>query len=161
MIGYYKNLSPRERYLIGATVLLILVTAAYILLFEPYYKKLAQLQTQVPEKQATYLWMNQEISQVNPELLKNATNLPNGSKGEDLPLVSIVEQSAKEANFKQFIKRMQPDKDGGIKIWLSDVYFDPWVQWIDQLSTQEIYLESVSITRGENALTNIQMVIKR
>ena len=123
MKAWFAGLNSREQYIVilGSGALLLLLF--YSLLWEPLNKETERLTVAVQEQRATLAWMQQAAKQVTSA---NSATAKQGRGNESL--LTLVDRSAKGAALGGTIKRIQPDKDGSVRIWLEDVKFDQMIR---------------------------------
>jgi len=157
MKAWLAGLNSREQYILifgGGTLLLMLL---YSLLWEPLSDDTARLSKVVQEQRATLAWMQQAAKQVISTGPGGATL---GQRKESL--LTLVDRSAKSAALGGTIKRIQPDKDGSVRIWLEDVKFDQMIRWLALLSRDHgVILDNSNIEKQEvPALVNARLTLK-
>jgi len=76
-------------------------------------------------------------------------------------LLTIIEQTAAQSNLRNVIKRIQPDEDDSVKVWLTDAYFDPWVQWVETLKQQGIEVVAATVNRGKEETVSVRVTFQR
>ncbi|GJL81008.1 MAG: hypothetical protein DHS20C01_06420 [marine bacterium B5-7] len=153
----WGELSGRERIILSGGVAISLGVLLYVSLIDPHYRKYEVLKNQVPQKIETYAWMRVQANKIRPllEAKKTAASQP----VDGLSLVSVVEASARKMKLTNQVRRIQPGKSGEVKIWFSEVYFNTWLEWLDQLQSKGIQAVAVRVDRGENNATNIQATL--
>lgn len=158
ILSLWRGLSSRERVLTGAGSVALISVVLYVTVIEPHYQKFNVLQQQVPDKRLAYATMQQQIAAIKPLLARRDRGSQPVTDG--LTLMTRVEKSAERSDLKSYIKRIQPGKEGEITIWISDVYFNPWITWLDSLLSTGIQIVSVKVQRAENNTTNIQLTLR-
>lgn len=146
MKEWWYTLGARERLmvLIGTAALILILIWALVL--DPINSKLKTLRAQVPIKEQTVSWMNTQAQSVAPLVAKAQRERGDTS----IPLLTIIEQTAAQAQMRDSIKRIQPGEDNDVQVWLSDAYFDPWIQWVEVLKKKGIEVSSLTVNRGRN-----------
>ncbi len=153
---FWQSISTRERgfLIIGCGAVLIILLYAFV--WVPWHDALKRLRQEVPAQRETLAWMQREAKQIKPLLNKRTKN------SNDVPLLTVIEQSARSAKLRDAIREMQPGENGEVKVWLRDTYFDSWLRWIDQLSTKGITITTVSVSKSQEAnKVNIRMTAYR
>ncbi|MDH3688948.1 MAG: type II secretion system protein M [Gammaproteobacteria bacterium] len=157
MMQRWYALSQRERVVLLTGALILGVALLYLLVWQPWHQKLESLRAQVPAKQQTLDWMQAEAEAIKPLLASRGQNRGD----DDIPLLTIIEQSAEANKIKQFIRRIQPDEENRVKVWLTEAQFDPWLTWIDELKQQGIEVVSTTINRGQQNKVTIRVTLQR
>jgi type II secretory pathway component PulM len=158
LLQYWRSLSSREQSFLAVGGLAAAAIMAYVLAWEPWHHELQQLRERVPAERASAAWMTQEANGLRPLLAQQKKS----KTGTNVPLLTVIEETARQAGLRDAIRQMQPGEGDEVKVWLQDVYFDPWVKWIDTLSRQGIAVSSVSITRSQQPnMVNVRATLQR
>lgn len=156
MADYLTSLSLRERVLIGVALLVALLLAAYIYIWEPKMSQLQSLRTQkVPQSEQTLAWVKQA--------LVTAKNQPENTREAIIegPLLSVIEQTAEKASVRTAIRRIQPNQRQQVKIWMDEVAFDQWLNWIELLRQQNVIVSQASIVNKSPGMADIRLTLSR
>ena len=143
---------------------LILCTLIYIMLLEPHYGKYQALKVQVPNKALGFERMRDQAQTVMPILDQQSRNQSSNASLSGQSTASIVTQI--ESTLTRFqsgkqVKRIQPGKDGEVRLWFDGVHFNPWLQWADGLHRQGIEVVSFKAQRSQDNQVNIQVTVSR
>ncbi len=153
----FGNLNARERRVLALGAVVLVLILVYTLVWAPWHDALRRLRTQVPAKQATLSSMQEQAKQAKP-LLK----LQNNKSKNDVPLLTVVENTAATAKMRGVIRRMSPgDQEGQVKVWLTEASFDSWLLWLEQLRKEAVEVVSSTISRSEGGKVNIRMTLQR
>ena len=58
---FWKQLSPRERFIIGYSVPLVILAAGYLYYWQPMAQALERLRAETPQKAAVLAWAKHEM----------------------------------------------------------------------------------------------------
>lgn len=123
---YWEQLQARERRILsfggGAAAVLLL----YALVWDPFTARIAQLENSVGAQRATLAWMQQAA--VEARSLRGST----GSGGRSL--LALSDETAKAHDLGAAVKRVQPDGQHTVRVWLEGAAFDDLLRWLDTLS---------------------------
>ncbi|MCF6217815.1 MAG: type II secretion system protein M [Gammaproteobacteria bacterium] len=159
MKAWFEELNSRERstLLLGGGALLLMLL--YSLLWSPLSAESERLQRDIESQHATLAWMQQAAQQVKTSSMVNNTR--RGAEGESL--LTLVDRSAKKAVLGGNIKRVQPDKDGSVRIWLEKVEFNSMMRWLATLSREYgVVLGNSNIEKQSTAgLVDARLTLKR
>lgn len=152
---YWLNLSSRDQKFLSIGLLLVLIILFYSLIWAPVQSNLKRLRTQVVSQSADLAWMQQQAT----EIRKHNKNLSLSSGKSALPLLTVVDQTAKILKIRDRIKQIQPGKENGTaKVWFDKVVFEDWLKWLDIISARGIDATRVSVTKsGEFPKVNIRL----
>jgi general secretion pathway protein M len=152
-----KTSQEQMAMIVGGTAVLILLL--YLIIWRPFEQDLEKKMLLVNSQKTTLQWM-----QGNLDLIKRMG--PNqGKKGStsNEALLTLVDRTAKRAQLRQQIKRIKPQGDNGVQLWVEQVSFDILIRWLGKM-TQDYALdiESLNIDRQEGAgLVNVRVVLQR
>lgn len=152
-----QSLTERERIILGAGIVCTILILVYAFVWQPWQEELRRLRTQVPLKQETLQWMQQQADQVGPLLQKEAIRKQANSR----PLLTVIEGSAQRSGLGAYIRRMAPGEDDQVQIWLTDVEFDKWITWLEQLRKLGIEVNTASVNRTKDNRVSIRVTLQR
>ena len=157
--GYWHSLSQRDRRVLGFGGLLIVSILFYALVWVPIQDNLNRLRPQVARQSMDLAWMQQQAGKI--QKLRQTT--PAQKKENALPLLTIVDQTAKSQKIRDRIKQIQPGKQSGTaKVWFDKVIFEDWLSWLDQVTAEGIDVTRVSITKSaEQPRVNIRLELEK
>jgi len=155
---WWNGLSARERLVLGGGGLAAAAIVLYTFAWVPWQAELRRLRAQVPENRATLAWMQDQLGRLGPA----AGRIPAAGSDRSLPLLTVVEQSSREAGIRDAVRQIQPGEKGEVNVWLQDAAFDTWVRWVDALRGRDIELTAASVTRAaQEDRVNIRMTMVR
>lgn len=152
-----QSLGERERLVLGWGIVCALLIIIYTILWQPWQEELDRLRVQIPVKQETLAWMRAQASLVEPLLQQ----VENKKQSQNKPLLTVIERSAQHSNINNNIRRMTPDEDGRVNIWLTDVDFDKWVTWLETLRSIGIEVNAASVNRGKGNAVTVRVTVQR
>lgn len=155
----WHNLSLRDQRILLLGSLIAIAILIYAFVWSPLQKDLKQLRPLVVSQSADLAWMQQQASRI-----RQLNKVGNSKKSmNSLPLLTVVDQTAKAQKIRDKIKQIQPGKESGTaKIWFDKVIFEHWLRWLDKTSTQGIDVTRVSITKSaEYPKVNIRMELEK
>jgi general secretion pathway protein M len=128
---YWTGLQPRERTILALGGLVVSVILLYALLLQPWYRALGHMDVALPQLRTDLVWMQQQSDALKTGSVKqSAAKL----KGQGQSLLSVVQQTAKQAKVNQAIQQMTPAENSTeVRVVLDAVNFNQWLRWIDDL----------------------------
>lgn len=133
MKAWWNQLSNRERWLVGGGSVLTLVLILYALIWQPFQKELGRLRQTVTEQRADLAWMRQaaiEAKRLEKVQAGPKSQLPEGIRRS---LLIVVDQTARAAGLGTAVKRVEPQGEDRVRVWLEQVSFDQLIGWLDTL----------------------------
>lgn len=134
MKAWFESLDLRERRLLIGGGVLLLVLLLYVGIWEPLVNKVDSLRTSTAEQQTVLAEMRQMALEVK--------RLGGGKRSAARPasgrsLLSLVDSTAKSAQLGDALKRVQPDGEHRVQVWLEGVSFDQLVNWLVTLEQRQ------------------------
>ncbi len=129
---WFTSLQTRERYLLGAGSITLILLALYLLLWEPLKTDIAKLRVQDNASGSALTWMHN--AQTELQGLKHNQHQPNIDLKTSL--ITAVEQSATSKGIRGQIKRIEPQGQQKISVELTLVGFDQLMTWVSFLESR-------------------------
>jgi general secretion pathway protein M len=130
MKDWFAGLEPRERLLVSAGAVVLVLLMLYLMIVEPIAGNYRELKEGVAEQKQTLAWMKQAAAQVQA-LKRGGAGNARGLAGRSL--LAVVDQSARGGGLGSSIKRIEPEGNKGVKVWLEAAAFDPMILWLGSL----------------------------
>lgn len=147
MKEWFAGLSPRERALVTLGAIALAVLLVYALLWSPVAAERAALETALDGQRAAHLWMQSAASEIR-------TLQARGGRRQTLPqgqsLLGVVDASARSAALSPTIKRMEPQGQRAVRLWIEGAEFNGLITWLAELERRYgVRLESITLERAE------------
>jgi len=142
MKDWFAGLESRERLLVSGGGVVLLVLLLYLMIWEPIAGNYRALNEGVAEQRKTLVWMQQAAVELK-QLQRSGSGTARGLGGRSL--LSVVDQSARSGGLGPAIKRIEPEGNKGVKVWLEGVAFDPMILWLGKI-TRTYQIETSIIT---------------
>lgn len=158
--NWYDSLQPRERMMVVATAVIVLVTLFYLMLWEPLYKGLDNAEKQYSEQQTTLSWMQQAAQEV--KILRNA-GASSTRRNASSPVSLTLEQTASSAGLKNQLGKLESSDTNAARARLDNVAFNQMILWLNTLEqTYGITANSASIERTDKpGIVNARLSFSR
>ena len=149
MKQWWSGLQSSERrvFILGGIALALILP--YFGIWLPLQDEVAVLRQQVQEQQAVKRWMTQAALEVK--------QLRGGSGAALKPrdgrsLMAVVDQTAKRSGLGAGLKRLEPEGQTAVKVWLEQVSFDDMLRWLTGLEQQNgLAVATITIDRQDAA----------
>jgi len=136
-------LQPREQWIVGGGMALLMVACIYTFLLSPLYKSVKERSAHVTQKQQDLAWMQS----MAPQLRALSSNHLVSNANESL--VVVVASSAGRANIASAITGQTPVGNNSVRVRLEGVQFDSLVLWIGLLQSDfGIAIDAADIAHG-------------
>ncbi|MBW9256199.1 MAG: type II secretion system protein M [Candidatus Thiodiazotropha sp. (ex. Lucinisca nassula)] len=159
MKQWWLSKTPQEHLamIVGGTAVLLLLI--YLIVWRPFQQSLEQKALLVKSQESTLQWMKD-----NADLVKNMrSDQPAKVAASNEALLTLVDRTAKRVQLRQQIKRIKPQGDDSVQLWVEQAAFDTLIRWLGQM-TQEyaLNIESLNIDRQDApGLINARVVLQR
>lgn len=146
MKAWWSGLAANERriVLLGGGVLF--VALLYAMVWLPLQKQHQQLTEELSEQRANLTWIQANAAEARS--LQAARPGVRPVSGQSL--LGLVDQTARGNQLADAVKRIQPDGNNAVRVWLEGAAFDTLSQWLGQLEQRHgIRVESLNLERNE------------
>jgi len=155
----FNALQPRERIVIIAGAILVLVVAVYVLALAPLYSAVNAQAKRVAQKEGDLAWMRSVAGEV-AVLGANAPTQP-GRSNESM--VVLIDRTARECGLGASLTGQTPNGERGIRVRLEGAEFDKLMVCLGTLQqVHSVDVETASIDRtAKPGLVNANLVLTR
>ncbi len=129
---YWQQLKPREQQALALMALFFGSLFLIYGLWQPTSQYREQASGDWQQQQQLLQWL-----QAQKPLIKTGqqSSGPSSQEMAAQPILTRVTNSAKAYNIN--IKRLQPEGDSGLRLWLDDAAFNKVIPWLDSLTRQQ------------------------
>ncbi|ORE86243.1 General secretion pathway M protein [Oceanococcus atlanticus] len=150
MREWFDNLAPRERWIVSAGGVVFALMMYFLLVWDPLSQKAARLHNDLADARDLVSFMQSTRQQVAQLGGQNA----GAPQSSGRSLLSDVDSSSKRNGLGDKIKRIQPEGQTSVRVWIEGVPFEQLLRWMDQLQNQlGIVLSDGSLDRDDIAGT--------
>jgi len=145
MKAWFAELQPRERLMVIAGAIALGLLVFYAAVWDPLVSGASSKAAAVDEQQKLLQWMQKSAEEVK-------RLHPTGSAAAQLPpgqsLLGVIDQTSKSANLGGAVKRVKPEGENKVSVWLEDAGFDDTMQWLENLHrTYGVEVDNIVIDR--------------
>ncbi|MGD8934439.1 MAG: type II secretion system protein M [Gammaproteobacteria bacterium] len=160
LANWYRGLQQRERQLVLAASIIVIVTLLYLVIWEPMHKGLEEQTQKYHTQLEIFEWMQK--ASIEARALK-ASGISNETAGSTQPVTLLVENSTTTAGLKPFMSKLESTSDKGARVTLDAVSFDQMLLWLNTLQTQYgITVSSANLDRDDKpGAVNVRMTLDR
>ena len=106
--------------------------------------------------QADLEWMRQAVDQVKPLKSQHSPTANRGAQS----LFALVDSSSKQAGLSQVVKRVEPEGEARVRIWLENAKFDDTIDWLFLLHARyQINVERITIDAVDPGYVNLSALL--
>lgn len=146
MRAWWESRAPRERLILIIALLALGAMLYFLIIWEPIIKA-GQAQALYKQDQQE---LNQWLRQISPQIqqLRRLNGKQPASRGS---VLSVADSTAKADGLAAAIKRMQPDGDQTVRVWLENAPFNTLVAWLQKLEKdQGIHISDLNINQDDS-----------
>lgn len=145
MKAWFAELQPRERMLVIAGAVAAGLLFFYAAVWDPLVSGASAKAVAVEEQQKLLAWMQQAAADV--KRLRPASAAPAQIPGGQ-SLLGIIDQTSKSEGLGVAVKRVKPEGENKVGVWMEEASFDDMVRWIENLHrTYGVQVENITIDR--------------
>lgn len=155
---WFDGLQPRERAIVIAGAVLVLLVALYVLAIAPFYKSLNERAERVARKEGDLAWMRSVAGELQA---LSASRPMRQTTGESL--VVLIDRAARECGLASALTGQTPTGESGIRVRLEAAEFDKLMVCLGTLQqVHAVTIESATIDRAaQPGLVNASLVLTR
>lgn len=144
----YDALQPREQLVVAAGGAVGALVLVYLLLWQPFVLFRDHGEHQLQTERA----MAARIEQLGAMAQQSHPTGAGPAVGQNVSLLSAVDQATNDGTLSKKPSRMQPDGDNQVRVWIEDESFDKVLRWMNTLQTRYgIRIDNVAIERRPTA----------
>ncbi len=146
MKEWFQSLNERERLMVLGGGMVVLILLLYAMIWRPVMQGVVNQRAELERANKLLVWMKKSISDVRAQEGPGRGGAP---RPPGQSLLSLIDSTAKTSGFGAQVKRVKPDGENKVQIWIDDVSFDKVIAWLQGL--QELYgiqITGTSIDRG-------------
>lgn len=152
---WWSSTSQRERRMLIAAGVILLIGCFYWLIYQPLNSKIELANNQLRSEQALNSWVVEKANAITTLRRQGGV----GRKVSDQPLNQIISVTASRHRVE--LVRMQP-RDQMVQVWVQPLAFNNLVDWLDDLKTNQglnvLYLDiKASDTPGMVEVDRLQL----
>ena len=155
--SWLDSLNPRERRLVIGSAAFLALFMLYQLTWAPFANGVANMQTKVNAQRQDLLWMQSAADEV--QSLRGGGGRRANHSGS---LLGLIEKTARERGLGSAIRKVQPEGQNGVRVWMDKVAFDAAMTWLDELQDKQgVMVSSFSAeTTPDIGRVNIRLLVE-
>lgn len=130
MKEWFAGLNPRERLMVMTGGVVLAVLLCYAAIWEPITQGAQRMETAVNEQRVLLQWMQHAADDV--KRLRPAAQAQ-GQLAAGQSLLGVIDQTSKSTNLGPAVKRVKPEGENKVSVWMEDAAFDDMVRWVEGL----------------------------
>ncbi|MFP4160864.1 MAG: type II secretion system protein GspM [Ectothiorhodospira sp.] len=156
---WWNELAPRDRRILRLGGIALALILLWWGLWLPLTERVARMQESVAELRADLAWMQAAAEAVRSA--RGQEDAPPPDPG-DRSLLGVVDATARDAGLGGALRRVQPEGNGTVRVWLEEAPFDDTVQWLDRLKRRHgVRIASLVVDRqAQEGRVNARIVLE-
>lgn len=130
MNAWFSDRNPREQLLIAAGSGILLLVILWLLAWEPISQERDEYRARVAREQVILL----ELQQLASEARRLGAASGGATVRGDQSLLSLTDHTVRAAGLAGALRRIEPDGQQRVRLWLQQAQFDPLVSWLQSLA---------------------------
>jgi general secretion pathway protein M len=130
MKDWFMSLQKQERITVMAGAAALAIMLFYVAVWSPIHSSVDQLEKNVAKQAPLLQWMQQAAEDVKK--LKGTKSQLKSKAGQSL--LSLIDSTAKSSKLGSALKRVKPDGEKKVRVWLESASFDDMVKWLEKLN---------------------------
>lgn len=146
MKRWFESLAPRERVMVSLAAVVVVLAVFYSAVWGPLNKGVSRLSQQVQQQQQLAAWLNETAPRIRA--LRSAAHQ---RSPEDLnqALLTVIDKTSKAAGLGDRVKRIQPQGNESVQVWVEHVSFNDMLDWLYRLQNRYgVDIQSLSVEPG-------------
>lgn len=145
MKAWFAELQPRERMLVIGGVIAAALLLFYAAVWDPLVSGASAKAEAVEEQQKVLAWMQQSAADVK-RLRPAATAPAQIPAGQSL--LGVIDQTSKGANLGGAVKRVKPEGENKVSVWMEEASFDDMIRWVESLHrVYGVQVDTITVDR--------------
>ena len=146
MKQWFESLQQQEKVLVAGGAVLLAIMLFYVALWEPLHDAVTAMEKDVAKQEPLLEWMKQAA--VDVKQLKGKGDASKMKPGQSL--LSLIDTTAKKNRLGNVLKRVKPDGNDKVRVWLEGASFDDTIKWVEKLeSSYSIQVLSLVVDRKD------------
>ena len=146
MKQWFGSLQQQEKVLVAGGSIALAIMLFYVALWEPLHDAVAAMEKDVAKQQPLLEWMKQAA--VDVKKLKGKGGSSKMKPGQSL--LSLIDTTAKKDRLGNALKRVKPDGNDKVRVWLEGASFDDTIKWVENLErSYSIHVLSLVVDRKD------------
>jgi len=130
--AWLDSLEPRERKLVIGGGVFLAIFMVYQIAWAPFANGVADMQLKLNKTQQDLIWMQQAADEVRT--LRGSSGRKPAYGGS---LLGLIEKTARQKGLGSSIRKVQPEGQNGVRVWMDKVSFDAVMGWLDELQAKQ------------------------
>jgi type II secretory pathway component PulM len=141
VFSFLAQYSMREKAIVAAGLLVVIVLGVHALVIEPYQERMAFLQEAIEQQDTDLVWMKSAVTRLPPA---GATGSP-GGQAISGTLANFIDQVVRRQGLSEQLSQISPIGNDEIRMRYNAVDFNRLVSFIAQVNTSGLAIKDIRI----------------
>ena len=156
MSEFLARYSMREKMIVAAALVMLLLIGAHSQVIEPYQLRLAELRDEIDQQRADLDWMKSAVASMPATVTRSNSAAISGT------LTNFIDQAVRRQGLSEQLSQMSPVGDDEIRMRFSAVDFNRLIGFIAEVNTSGLEIKDLRITAGDDpGVVNCSLVLMR
>ena len=148
MKEWWLGLQARERKTLIMGGIALSLTLVYFGMWDPFQSNLKQMEQAVEKNQSLLVWMQRSADEVRQ--LSRSSGSSTRPVKDGRSLLALVDQTAKRGRLGSALKRVEPEGENAVRVWLEKASFDDMMSWlIDIEKKNAVVVSTITIDKQD------------
>lgn len=159
MKNWFLSLAPRERVMVAAAAIAILVALFYTAVWQPLHRGAVDYEQRIERQRELAV----HVATLGAQAAQLRARSQGNFRGQNDSLLAIIDRSSREAGVRGAIQRIQPEGPNKAAVTMTGGSFNALIQWLRQLQqSYGITISALNVVRGEsNGRIEARMTLER
>jgi general secretion pathway protein M len=144
----WQRLQPREQRLLLIAAVTTALLLLYVAVIEPMQQQRQSLTQAISQQQQELQWLVDRAAEVAQ--LRGSQPAPSVANRSE-SLMALVDRRAREKGIDKSIRRIQPEGQRAVQVWLEQAPFNSLLEWIESMAGDGIEVTGLLIERQPTA----------
>jgi type II secretory pathway component PulM len=156
MFELWARYSAREKLIVGAALLVLIVITLHAQVIEPYQLRLAELQDEIEQQRADLQWMKSAVARIP------ATSTTSSTVKIDGTLANFIDQAVRRQGLTEQLSQMSPVGADELRMRYAAVDFNRLIGFIAQVNASGLEVKDIRISPGDSpGIVDCSLVLVR
>jgi len=141
VFSFLAQYSMREKAIVAAGLLVVIVLGVHAFVIEPYQERVAFLQDEIEQQNTDLVWMKSAVGRLPPA---GAASTP-GGQAISGTLANFIDQVVRRQGLSDQLSQISPIGDDEIRMRYNAVDFNRLVSFIAQVNTSGLEIKDIRI----------------
>jgi type II secretory pathway component PulM len=135
--------SLREKLIVLAALVVVIVIGVHALVIEPYQQRVASLHEEIEQQRSDLVWMKSAVVRMPVSVQSSATTVISGT------LVNFIDQAVRRQGLSEQLSQMSPIGADEIRMRYKEIDFNRLIDFIAEINSSGLEVQDMRIQPSE------------